>query len=85
MREEGIGLQLGGFAELCPQCRLNSEADLGTLGRLHVDPLMTATLSWGVWFGLSWEPAFYLAGSSGHGSHEVWLNLFQGYCFGGRG
>lgn len=37
MREDGIGLQLGGFAELCPQCRLNSEADLGTLGRLLVD------------------------------------------------
>lgn len=51
MREDGIGLKLGGFAELCPQCRLNSETDLGTLGRLHVDPLMTAILSWGCGLG----------------------------------
>lgn len=47
MREDGIRLQLVGFAELCTQCRLNSETDLGTLGRLHVDPLKIATLSCG--------------------------------------
>lgn len=51
MGEDGIELQLGGFAELCPQCRLKSEADLGTLGRLRVNPLMRATLSWGCGLG----------------------------------
>lgn len=58
-------------------------ADLGALGRLHIDRPINDNhpLLW-VWFGLPWEPVFYLAGPSGHGPHEVWLTYFKATVLG---